>query len=178
MPVKYNREGFRDKALGTQNRYEVRSRFAFRDPRKRLIVIYVGLGFMSIAILVFHFAAQRTAIGWLEERQGNGAVLEKKIKAEGTPDQQFVLVVKVLVPPADEAEASLVPKDLPNRAETLGPLELIDHVRTSEANWRALLPGTPLKVQYQIDARRTRVKVRGLSLDEAPPESVSGQEKP
>ncbi len=86
MAIKYRREGFQRRPLGAENRYEVRTRFTIKDPRRRLILIYVGICVISILLLVSHYVLESKRVDWLPERMGQGVVVEKRIQNEGTPD--------------------------------------------------------------------------------------------
>ena len=166
MAIKYRREGRTHSALGTHNRYEVRSRFRFRDARQRLLVIYIGIGIFSIFLLAFHFITQRVMTEWLPKQEGTGRVLEKRVEGEGTPDQLYWLVVEVSVPPADVEQATFAQKDAPDRDAASGALMLTGEVAVSEVDWRNVLPETVLRVEYRINAERTEVRIEGLSRND------------
>ena len=174
VAIKYRREGFQRRPLGAENRYEVRTRFTIKDPRRRLILIYVGICVISILLLVSHYVLESKRVDWLPERMGQGVVVEKRIQNEGTPDARYVLLIRVSVPPADEVEADLVPPGLPDRERALGPLDLTDAVTTTEESWRSIAAGAPVHVRYRIDARRTRVLVEAVEIETGP----SGSDAP
>ena len=171
VAIKYRREGFQKRILGERNRYEVRSRFSFRDPRHRLLVIYVGIIVVCIALLTSHFLIESRQTNWLSERIGEGLVLEKRIEGEATAERRYMLLLRVSVPPADAVESGLVPRSQAEREKALGPLVLTDTVRTSQKDWLSVAPGTPVRVQYTIDSRRTRVVIREIYLDAGPVEA-------
>lgn len=174
MAIKYRREGFHRRPLGAENRYEVRTRFTMKDPRRRLLLIYVGIGVASILLLASHYVLQSNRTDWLPERAGRGLVVEKRIQSEGTPDERFVLLIRVSVPPADAVEADLLPPGQPDRERALGPLELTDDVPTTEEDWRSIAAGVPVRVRYRIDTRRTRVLVEAVEIESEP----SGSDTP
>lgn len=168
VAIKYRREGFQKRPLGGRNRYEVSTRFSPRDPRHRLLLIYVGIIVVSILLLVSHFLIESRQINWLPERSGEGRVLEKRIEAEGRPDMRYVLLIRVSVPPADAVESDLLPWSQPGREKVLGPLELTGNVTISQEDWKKIAPGAALRVHYTINSRRTRVVIREIYLDGGP----------
>ena len=175
MAIKYRREGFQKRTPGARNRYEVRTRFSPRDPRHRLLLIYVGIIVVSILLLLSHFLIESRQTNWLPERIGEGRVLEKRIEAEGTPEARYVLLILVSVPSADAVESGLVPLSHPGREKALGPLELTDIVTTNQDDWKSVEPGAAVRVQYTIDSQRTRVVIREIYLDGGP---ADGQAEP
>lgn len=171
VAIKYRREGFHRQLLGAENRYTVRTRFATKDPRRRLLLIYVGICVVSFVLLVSHYVFESKSIEWLPDREGQGIVVEKRIQREGTPEARYVLLIRVFVPPAHADEADLVPPAQPDREQTLGALELTDAVTTTEQDWRSIAAGVPVRVQYRIDARRTRVLIDAVELETGPSRS-------
>ena len=176
MAIKYRREGFHRQPLGAENRYEVRTRFTMKDPRRRLLIIYVGICVMCILLLASHFIFKIKEIEWLPEREGQGVLVEKRIQDEGTPDARYVLIIRISVPPADPIEADMLPPGQPDRERALGPLELTDPVTTTEEDWRSIAPGVPVRVRYRIDTRRTRVLIENVQVEMQPSRSeTTGQ---
>ena len=139
-----------------------------KDPRRRLLLIYVGICIVSIVLLVSHYVLESKQIDWLPERTGHGVVVEKRIQREGTPDARYVLLIRVSVPPADALEADLVPPGQLDREHALGALELTDPVSTTEEDWRSISAGVPVRVQYRIDTRRTRVLIEAVEIEPVP----------
>lgn len=171
VAIKYRREGFHRQPLGAENRYEVRTRFTMKDPRRRLLIIYVGICVVSILLLASHFMFEIKQTDWLPERTGQGVVIEKRIQREGTPDARYVLIIRISVPPADPIEADMLPPGQPDRERALGPLELTDPVTTTEEDWRSIASGVPVRVRYRIDTRRTRVLIENVEVETQPSRS-------
>ncbi len=142
-----------------------------KDPRRRLLLIYVGICVVSIVLLVSHYVFESKEIDWLPERTGHGVVVEKRIQREGTPDARYVLLIGVSVPPADAVEADLVPAGRLDRERALGALELTDAVTTTEEDWRSIAAGVPVRVQYRIDTRRTRILIKVVEIAPGPSRS-------
>lgn len=168
VAIKYRREGFHRQPLGAENRYEVRTPFTMKDPRRRLLIIYVGICVVSILLLASHFMFEFNQTDWLPERAGQGLIIEKQIQREGSPDERFLLIIRVSVPPADPAEADLIPPGQADRGRALGPLELTDPVTTTEEDWRSVAAGLPVRVTYRIDSQRTRVLIESVELEAEP----------
>ena len=168
VAIKYRREGFHRQPLGAENRYEVRTPLTMKDPRRRLLLIYVGICVISILLLVSHYVLESKKIDWLSERMGQGMVVEKRIQSQGTPDARYVLIIRVSVPPADKVEADLVPPRQPDRQRVLGALELTDTVTTTQEDWNSIAASAPVRVRYRIDTRRRRVLVEAVEIETGP----------
>ncbi len=143
-------------------------RFSPRDPRHRLLLIYVGIIVVSILLLTSHFLTESRQRNWLPERIGEGRIIEKRIEDEGTPDVRHILLIRVAVPSADAMESGLLPRGQADRETALGPLELTDEVTTTLEDWESVASGAAIHVQYTIDSRRSRVMIREVYLDAVP----------
>jgi len=154
VAIKYRRDGIQKRTAGSRNPYVVRSRIFPTDPRRRLIVIYVGIIVMTIFILVFHLVSQNLKEDWLPPRNGEGRVVEKRIENEGTPEAVYLLMLRVAVP-----------------AEVGSNQEI--HVLTgivvaSEEDWNSVAPGTVIGLQYRTDSAYERLAIDAVYADGAP----------
>lgn len=139
MAIKYRREGFRDATLGTPNRYDPRPPSRFKDPRQRLMVIYLGIGFVTILLLAYHFVSQSVATTWLPVRFEAGTVIEK-----GTSADEYYVIVEVA-----EGEALMR-----------------DRVIILESDWQLLQAGMVLGVEYRVTRDGSRMAVEELSFED------------
>lgn len=170
MAIKYKREGVQKSGSNADNKYVVRRGLFGNNPRRRLMVIYLGLSVMWISLLAFHFLSGSRMNRWLPERMGDGQITEKYIEDEGGESEQYVVHVQVSVPPAAPTEAEYVVPDAADRARLVGELELGDDVETDIASWSSVSPGTAVRVSYQINMQRSKIIIRSLyTMDVAPP---------
>lgn len=166
MTVKYVRRGAEDDRGYGANRYEVQRRLGPSNPRQRLLVIYIGIGVMSIILLLYHLLSTGQTRRWLPERRGEAVVVGKdRLQGGGKADDRYTLDLRVFVPEASMEETSLVPEDAPDRATLTGPLEFVETVETRPEDWTAVSVGTRLGATYEITPMRDRIRIRGLDLD-------------
>ena len=100
MAVKYKRESYTERALGTQGRLESIDHRKPADPKRRLLLIYVGLGAASVLIYVFHTISFRNPDRWVYEANARGVVTA--LEEVGGEDGAYVLTVRVPIPLSDD----------------------------------------------------------------------------
>lgn len=167
MAIKFQREGGAEPG----DKYTVRRGMFGNDPKRRLMVIYLGLGIMWTALLAFHFLSGSRMNRWLPERMGDGEIIEQYIEDEGGARPRYLVHVEVDVPAAAPTEAAYVREDAEDRGRLIGALQLGDDVDTDIVSWESVSPGTAVRVSYQINMQRSRIAIRSLFTVEAEPSS-------
>lgn len=163
MAVKFKRDDLLDNAAGTHGRFNtVRWRRA-RDPKQRLLIIYIGVAGMLVAIFVVRSAGFMQRGLWLAPQEGIGVVVDKRILDGDSSEPHYYLVVGLATePPFDEQAGS--------DGETASPGEssehslLVDHVLVDEASWNLVETGTPVSIRFRVDESRHRISISSITM--------------
>lgn len=97
---------------------------------------------------------------WLPERAGDATVLDKSERGA-----DLLLEIRLEVPAASPAEATLIPEDVEGRETLIGVRSFDTTVHVDRAQWDAAQPGTRLRAMYHINAQRSEVFVPTVYLD-------------
>lgn len=168
VAIKYRREGFRKRTPGAQNPYDVRFSIFSRDPRRRLILIYVGIMVMTILLLAFHFVTENSKVVWLPPRIGEAWVVEKRIENKGRPQALYLLFVRVAVPSRDGVREDADSGVDGAEGDGTRTRELSGIVVASEEDWRSVEPGSAIGVKYRVDAAYKRIAIDAVYSEGAP----------
>ena len=116
MAVKFKRDDFLDNAAGSHWGFTtVRWRRA-RDPKQRLLIIYIGVAGMLVAIFVVRSAGFMDRGLWLAPQEGVGVVVDKRILDEDSSAPHYSLVVGLAPgPPFDGQPGSVVGTGIASR---------------------------------------------------------------
>ena len=163
MAVKFRRDDFRDSAAGSHGGFTtVRWRRA-RDPKQRLLIIYIGVAGMLIAIFVVRSAGFMHRGLWGAPQDGVGVVVDKRILGEDSSEPNYYLVVGLATePPLDGQTGS--------EGETASPGEssehslLVDHVRVDEASWNLVETGTAVSIRFRLDDTRQSISITSITM--------------
>ena len=163
MAVKFRRDDFRDTAAGSHGRFTtVRWRRA-RDPKQRLLIIYIGVAGMLIAIFVVRSAGFMHRGLWLAPQEGVGVVVDKRILGEDSSEPHYYLVVGLAAGPALDGQTG-------SEGETASPGEyseqslLVDHVLVDEASWNLVETGTAVSITFRLDDSQRRISIDSITM--------------
>ncbi len=179
MTVKYTRRTATEQAGHPPNRYEVQRRLGPSNPRHRLLVIYIGIGLVSIILLLYHLLSKDRTRQWLPERRGEAVVVDKDtIDSADGGETRYLLQLRLAVPAASAPEAAYVPEGTANRESIVGPRAFTEVVETTADDWASVDVGTRLGASYQITASRDRIRIRSLDLAVGEPLDERGDGTP
>lgn len=168
MAVKFSRTPSRRQGKGSHGRIGNVGMSSPLGLKRRLFIIYIGLGMAAIFLLAFHSTGLFKPSPWQPEQRGEGVIVEKLVYDEGTAKARYYLSVGVYVD--DELDSGPASKPL------------IDHVATDEKSWKLVGEGTRVTVEYLYNPGNLRVAVKTITLKEAPqsdpkPEEISNSEE-
>ena len=106
-------------------------------PKRRLIVIYAGLGCFAMLLLIYHYCAGAGQFEGKPLLRGEGLIVDKRLG--GAAGDVHILIVKVVLDMG------------------LGPA---DFFRTDAETWNRLAVGDRVAVIYQTNRDGTRARVR------------------
>lgn len=164
MPIKYNRSGSGAAHGHKHNRWE-NPRRSPNVTKRRILYINSGILLCTLALAFYTLRGAKPDERWLPARLGDGRIIE--VLDDGDPAASRIRVeIEVDVPKAEPAEARLLPEEVQNPEERLGPLTL-RHVAEIDARMRDVLEaGQTVELMYQIDVARERVFVREVRPDD------------
>ena len=163
MAVKFKRDDFRDDASGSHGRFTtVRWRRA-RDPKLRLLIIYIGVAGMLIVIFVVRSAGFMHRGLWSAPQEGVGVVVDKRILDEDSSEPHYYLVVGLATePPLDGQTSSEGERASPGESSENGLL--VDHVRVDEASWNLVETGTAVSIRFRLDDIRRSISISSITM--------------
>lgn len=158
MPIKYNLSGHGAASGHKHNRWE-NPRRSPSVTKRRILYINAGILLCTLALAFYTLRGAKPENRWLPARLGEGRIIA--VIDDGDPAASRIRVeIEVDVPVAEPGEAQLLPADVLDPAERLGPLKL-RHLAEVDARMREVLAaGQVVEVMYQIDVARERVFVR------------------
>jgi len=97
---------------------------------------------------------------WLPERSGSAVVLDKTQRGA-----DLFLRIRLAVPAASPAEATLLPDGAAGRETMLAARTFDATAHVDRAQWDAAQPGMRVRALYHINVRRSAVFVPTVYLD-------------
>jgi len=116
------------------------------DPKKRLVIIYLGLTGLAMLLLLTHMFSTPTQFGGRPVERGEGVIVGKEARGEGVP--AYFFAIKVLLPEGD-------------------PLVAYGH--TDAETFERLEKGDRIGVLYQTNRRKSEIRIREIGLVALPP---------
>lgn len=154
VAVKFVRKSFREDAKGTHGGFDRTPWYRSMNPKQRLLVIYLGVGMFAAILFIFHNLDVMKPVHWEDPREGEAVILEKAVRAEGTPQERHYLTVAVAIPAGGGEEQ-----------EPAEDLHLVDRLAVDKAGWELAEEGRSIRVTYVTNDRRSRVRVLAISID-------------
>jgi len=157
VPRKYVRQDFREYASGTHGRFAsgLRGRRSL-DPRQRLLAIYVGLLGAAVVLFVFHAVDPFNARRQPTLRRGQGTVVRKIVKDEGTPRAAYYIEIGV---------------------HTEDGRTLSDMVPVDEESWARTAAGETVDVEYHMVRQGSVIRVTKIRAEQGSEARSTRQER-
>ena len=147
MAVKYVRGGDEPDTSGMlEEPMGPLRRLSRLDPKKRLVVIYLGLMGLAMLLLLTHMFSVPTQFGGQPVERGEGVIVKKEVHDEGESAHFFL--IKVSLPEGDP---------------------LVAYGRTDAETFERLEEGDRIGVLYQTNRKKTQIRIRETGLVALPP---------
>lgn len=146
MAVKYGRGGDTGSSGMLEEPMGPLRRLTRLDPKKRLIIIYLGLMGLAMLLLLTHMFSTPTQFGGRPVERGEGVIVKKEARGEGEP--AYFFLIKVLLAEGDP---------------------LVAYGRTDAETFERLEEGDRIGVLYQTNRKKTQIRIRETGLVALPP---------
>lgn len=154
MAVKYKRKSVSEHAHGTQGRFIRPLRPKPGDPKRRLLVIYLGIMAFTMVTYVGYLLGVVEPDVWGPRTSGVGVVVDKRVM---TVEERTGYIVEVAL-------------DGPTAMGTL----VSEEITIDEASWNALERGDPIGMDYKIHRDGHRMRI--VQLRAVPPLPLADDE--
>ena len=116
------------------------------DPKKRLVVIYLGLMGFAMLLVLTRMLSTPTQFGGRPVERGEGVIVEKEVHGEG--ESVYFFLIKVLVGEGDP---------------------LVAYGRTDGETFDRIEKGDRIGVLYQTNRKKTEIRICETGLVALPP---------
>ena len=116
------------------------------DPKKRLVIIYLGLMGFAMLLVLTRMVSTPTQFGGRPVERGEGVIVEKEVHGEG--ESAYFFLIEVSLPDGET---------------------LVAYGRTDAETFERLEEGDRIGVLYQTNRKKTQIRVRETGLVALPP---------